>query len=64
MGDLLGACGRPGARGHHVGDPWFRRSTMCRLQAFVVDSSGSTKPPSPPHALTDLSVCKKQQYKW
>ena len=23
-GDLLGACGRPGARGHHLGDLWFR----------------------------------------
>ena len=22
MGDLLGPCGRHGARGHHVGDPW------------------------------------------
>ena len=21
--DLLGPCGRPGARGHHIGDPWF-----------------------------------------
>jgi len=23
-GDLLGPCGRPGARGHHVGDPCYR----------------------------------------
>ena len=27
-GNPHGPYGRPGSRGHHVGDPWFRFSTL------------------------------------
>jgi len=30
-GDLLGPCGRPGAHGHHVGDPCYKVRKFAEL---------------------------------
>ena len=37
-GDLLGPCGRPGARGHHVGDPCSTLlfSHISGFQLFII----------------------------
>ena len=46
-GDPRAPCGRPGARGHHVGDPWFTEYHKGIRALFVkpIDQCFST--PSP-----------------
>jgi len=33
-GNIHGPCGRPGARGHHVGDPWLSLYITQHFQQF------------------------------